>query len=99
MCPASQGRPQRAAYLKIATGVNAYRKKHHTMPPAYLADKQGKPLLSWRVALLPYLGQQDLYKRFHLDEPWDSPHNRQLIPLIPDVYQDSYVMPNPFSAT
>ena len=71
----------------IGAGVKAYRDKHRTMPPAYLADKQGKPLLSWRVALLPYLGQQDLYKRFHLDEPWDGPHNRQLIPLIPEVYQ------------
>ena len=59
------------------------------MPPAYLADKQGKPLLSWRVTLLPYLGQEDLYKRFHLDEPWDSSHNRQLILLIPDVYKDA----------
>jgi hypothetical protein len=72
----------------IGVGVKAYRDKHRTMPPAYLADKQGKPLLSWRVALLPYLGQQDLYKRFHLDESWDGAHNRQLIPLIPQVYQD-----------
>ena len=79
--------------------MKAYRNKHHTMPPAFLADKQGKPLLSWRVALLPYLGQQDLYQRFHVDEPWDSPHNRQLLPLIPNVYQDFEATPNPYSAT
>ena len=68
------------------------------MPPAYLADKRGKPLLSWRVALLPYLGQQDLYERFHLDEPWDSPHNRQLIPLMPDTYRDPVAASNPYAA-
>ena len=43
----------------------------------------GTPLLSWRVALLPQLGYQQLYDRFHLDEPWDSPHNRPLLALMP----------------
>jgi hypothetical protein len=79
--------------------VKAYRKKHHAMPPAFLADRQGKPLLSWRVALLPYLGQQALYKRFHLEESWDSPHNRQLLPMIPEVYKDPEATPDPYAAT
>ena len=51
-------------------------------------DGQGKPLLSWRVHLLPYLDQLALYKEFHLDEPWDSEHNRQLIPRMPRLYQN-----------
>ena len=42
-----------ANLVRIGEGVKAYRYKHRTMPPAYLAHKQGKPLLSWRVALLP----------------------------------------------
>jgi hypothetical protein len=50
-------------------------------------DKQGKPLLSWRVHLLPFVGANDLYKQFHLDEPWDSPHNKQLLARMPEVYQ------------
>ena len=51
-------------------------------------DQDGKPLLSWRVHLLPYLEQQALYAEFHLDEPWDSPHNRKLIERMPEVYSD-----------
>lgn len=43
--------------------------------------------LSWRVHLLPYLEQQPLYEQFHLDEPWDSPHNLTLIEHMPDVYR------------
>ena len=50
-------------------------------------DPQGKPLLSWRVHLLPHLGQQALYEEFHLDEPWDSEHNKKLIVRIPAVYR------------
>jgi WD40 repeat protein len=46
----------------------------------------GKPLLSWRVAILPIIGQMDLYKQFHLDEPWDSPHNIKLLDKMPDVF-------------
>lgn len=53
-------------------------------PASY--DEDGKPLLSWRVHLLPYLDRMDLYGRFHLDEPWDSPHNRTLIAEMPAVY-------------
>jgi len=53
-------------------------------PPAITAD--GKPTLSWRVAILPFLDQQELYSKFHLDEPWDSPHNKLLLNRMPDVY-------------
>jgi hypothetical protein len=45
-----------------------------------------RALLSWRVALLPYLGEQDLFQQFHLGEPWDSPHNKALLRKMPDVY-------------
>ncbi len=47
----------------------------------------GKPLLSWRVHLLPYLGEDDLYQQFNLDEPWDSPNNIRLLNQMPKVYQ------------
>jgi RNA polymerase sigma factor (sigma-70 family) len=54
--------------------------------PAAAIRKDGKPLLSWRVALLPYLDQAELYNKFHLDEPWDSPHNQALLIEMPAVY-------------
>jgi hypothetical protein len=48
--------------------------------------KEGKALLSWRVSLLPFLGEMGLYQQFKLDEPWDSPHNRRLLRKMPRVY-------------
>jgi RNA polymerase sigma factor (sigma-70 family) len=54
------------------------------MPQA--AGQGGKALLSWRVALLPFLGEQDLYKQFKLHEPWDSPRNKKLLKRMPKVY-------------
>lgn len=56
------------------------------MMPLAIVDGDGRPLLSWRVALLPYLGEEALYREFHLDEPWDSPHNLALLPRIPEIY-------------
>src|SRR5262245_41316018 len=50
-----------------------------------ICNADGKPLLSWRVAILPYIDNA-LYQRFHLDEAWDSPSNKELITEIPDVY-------------
>jgi hypothetical protein len=58
-----------------------------TMPAVATFDKAGKPLLSWRVQLLPYLDENDLYKEFHLDEPWDSDHNKKLIARMPAVFR------------
>jgi hypothetical protein len=58
-----------------------------TFPPAYLADKNGKPLLSWRVLILPFMDEQTLYDQFHLDEPWDSPHNKALLPRMPEFFK------------
>src|SRR5207248_2297468 len=55
-------------------------------PMPALVDKDGKALLSWRVAILPYIEQQPLYNKFKLDEPWDSPHNKALIKEMPATY-------------
>jgi hypothetical protein len=64
---------------------------HHVargaFPAACSRDMAGRPLLSWRVHLLPWLGQEDLYHQFRLDQPWDSPHNAALLARIPAVYQ------------
>lgn len=49
------------------------------LPPHAIYDKNGKPLLSWRVLILPYIEQRNLYNQFHLDEPWDSEHNKKLL--------------------
>src|SRR5262249_30438145 len=56
------------------------------MPAAAICDKKGKPLLSWRVQILPYIEQDALYREFKLDEPWDSEHNKKLIAKMPRTY-------------
>lgn len=70
--------------------MEAYSKEHGRLPPAILRDAQGKPLHSWRVLILPYLEQEDLYRQFRLDEPWDSEHNLALLPRMPKVYDVPY---------
>ena len=62
--------------------------KEKRFPDTAIHDAQGKPLLSWRVHVLPYLdgNGEELYQQFHLDEAWDSPHNRQLIKKMPRVF-------------
>jgi hypothetical protein len=71
---------------QLVRAMHSYQDEHHALPPHTLFDKEGKPLLSWRVLLLPYLEQKDLFERFKLDEPWDSQHNRRLLDQMPAVY-------------
>jgi hypothetical protein len=58
--------------------------------PTDIVDGQGKPLLSWRVRLLPFIEGDNLYKAFKLNEPWDSAHNKELIAKIPPTYMHPY---------
>jgi len=64
---------------QIGLAMHNYHDKYGCFPPEYVADAQGRPLHSWRVLLLPYLDQAELYNRLKLDEPWDSPRNRLLL--------------------
>jgi hypothetical protein len=71
---------------QIVLALHMYHDAHGKFPPQANRDS-GKPLLSWRVHILPQLGEEKLYKEFHLDEPWDSEHNKQLIARMPAVYR------------
>jgi RNA polymerase sigma factor (sigma-70 family) len=71
---------------KIAGGMHAYLDANKRFPPQAILSAEGKPLLSWRVAILPFLGEKRLYEQFKLDEPWDGPHNKALLEKQPKVY-------------
>ena len=72
---------------QIGLAMHMYHDTQRRLPARAVFDENGKPLLSWRVLLLPYLNNEALFKEFHLDEPWDSEHNRPLIARMPAVYQ------------
>jgi hypothetical protein len=74
---------QRLAFA-VHSFVDANRR---AMPAVANFTRDGKPLLSWRVHVLPFLGEEKLYKEFHLDEPWDSEHNKKLLDRMPEVYR------------
>jgi prepilin-type processing-associated H-X9-DG protein len=85
-------RNQSMSNLKqIVLSMLVYADSHKVLPPHASYDPDGKPLLSWRVHMLPYLEEATLYSKFKLDEPWDSPHNRALIPLMPEVFDNPNV--------
>ena len=73
----------------VGLAIVNYESAFGEFPQHAIYDADGvTPLLSWRVAILPFIGQQVLFDQFHLDEPWDSTHNLSLLPYIPDVYAD-----------
>jgi hypothetical protein len=85
---------------RMVLAVHAFHDDFKSLPPAAICDKKtGKPLLSWRVALLPYLKQEPLFKEFKLDEAWDGPHNKKLLDKMPSVYAPVGVTPKEPHAT
>jgi hypothetical protein len=94
LLPAVQAAREAAARTVSANNLKqiglALMNHHAAMkrfPGAAIRDKDGKPLLSWRVALLPYLEGGQLYREFHLDEPWDSENNKKLLNKMPAVFK------------
>jgi hypothetical protein len=78
---------ERHRFMELGLAMHNYHDSYRTFPPPVIADKDGKPLLSWRVAILPFLEEGKLYREFRLDEPWDSEHNRKLLARMPDVFR------------
>jgi hypothetical protein len=76
---------------QLMIGMLNYESAYQHFPLQAIAGADGKKLLSWRVALLPFMEELDLYQQFHLDEPWDSEHNLKLLEQMPDVYRSPNV--------
>jgi hypothetical protein len=72
---------------QLALAMHSYHAHHKTLPASASYDAKGKPLLSWRVHMLPYVEEMPLYQEFKLDEPWDSAHNKKLIARMPNVFR------------
>ena len=72
---------------RIGLAFHRFQEARDRFPAPAIVDPSGRPLLSWRVAILPYLdGGETLYREFHRDEPWDSPHNLGLVARMPAVF-------------
>ena len=71
---------------QIGLALHNYHDAYGTFPPAFIADEQGQPMHSWRVLILPYLGEMALYNEYKFSEPWDGPNNSRLLARMPAVY-------------
>lgn len=72
---------------QIGLAMHNYHTAYGAFPAAYVTDAAGKPMHSWRVALLPFLGHEQLYQQYNFNEPWDSPNNLMVERQMPDVYR------------
>jgi prepilin-type processing-associated H-X9-DG protein len=71
---------------QIGLALHNYNDAYGTFPPAYIPDASGKPMHSWRVLILPFIDQAQLYEEYDFSEPWDGPSNSRLLSRMPPVY-------------
>ncbi|OWK43820.1 hypothetical protein FRUB_03419 [Fimbriiglobus ruber] len=91
--------PEEIRLKKLGRAFDAYHAEHGHYPPAAVLGKDGTPLFSWRVALLPYLGEKELYSQFRLNEPWDSLHNKKFIEKMPAGLNMPFIYPKNYGKT
>jgi len=84
----SARRMQSSNNLKqIMLAAHNYEAAYRCFPPRALEDANENKLLSWRVAILPFIAENELYQQFHLNEPWDSEHNLTLLEKMPATFK------------
>ena len=71
---------------QIGLALHTYHDQYGSFPPAFVRGSDGRPWHSWRVLILPYLDQADLYKQYSFSEPWDGPNNIKLLPHRPSIF-------------
>jgi hypothetical protein len=71
---------------QLTLALRYYHEVNGCFPPAYIADKNGRPIHSWRVLILPYLERTDLYNAYDFTQPWDGPNNQKLLASRPREY-------------
>ncbi len=89
------GRTTRAAHDKnnlkmLALAMYSYHDVNRHFPPAVVIGPDGKTPHSWRVEVLPFVDGGALYHQYRMDEPWDSPANKQILEQMPDVFRSPY---------
>ncbi len=72
---------------QLRHALEGYYSRYHRFPPAFRTDDDGRPKHSWRVRILPYIGEDDLYERYDFNEPWDGPNNRRLASEMPRAFR------------
>ena len=82
-----RGRACAANLRQIGIALQNYHQRYGCFPPAFVAGEDGRPKHSWRVLILPFLGQQALYDAYDFRQPWNGPRNQQLAAKMPDVYR------------
>ncbi len=85
----------RSRMFEIALALRNYHSENGCFPPAYIVDKNGKPMHSWRVLILPEMEYDSLYRTYDLAQPWDGPKNKKLAA----VRLSEYVCPSEPSTT
>lgn len=72
---------------RILLAFHMFESQFRHLPSSEMRRSEQNPPHSWRVAILPVLGYGDLYREYHFDEPWDSPHNQKLVDRMPTVFK------------
>jgi len=73
---------------QIALALRNYHHDFGCLPPAYVTGRDGKPMHSWRVLLLPYMERTEFYRQYDFSQPWNSPHNAALAQAHPRLAED-----------
>lgn len=75
---------------QLSIALHSYHDTYKSFPPAFVQGPDGRMWHSWRTLLLPHLGENDLAAQYRLDEPWDGPHNREMVAKCPEVFQSPH---------
>ncbi len=75
---------------RLGLAMYSYHDVNRHFPQSVVIGPDGKTPHSWRVEVLPFMNAGALYHQYRMDEPWDSPANKQILEQMPAAFRSPY---------
>lgn len=72
----------------LAKAILNFEQAYGYFPSSVMKHRGGEH--SWRIVLLPMLGEVNMYEAYRFDQPWNSPHNQRVTKRMPDVFRSQF---------
>ena len=73
---------------QLSLASHNFASNYQRLPSGDGPVRPGGPAVSWRVKLLPFIEEGNLYEQYNFDEPWDSENNMKVAKQMPATFMN-----------
>ena len=72
---------------QLGLAIHNHESAYNRIPSSVIVDPNSGEKRSWRIDVLPFMKEMELWREYRRDQPWDSEHNLKLIEKMPALFR------------